>query len=48
MRPEAIVERVPEVALPCSQIDDCLKCHHRTFTQQLMETEAEIHKEALG
>ena len=42
------VPRVPELALPCSQIDDYLKCDHRTFIQQLMEAEAEIHSGALG
>ena len=29
-----------EMALPCSQTDDYIKYHHRTFIQQLMETEA--------
>ena len=38
-----IVERVPELALFCIQIDDYLKYHHRTFFQQQMETEAESH-----
>ena len=28
--------QVPELALPCSQIDDYLKCHYRTFIKQLM------------
>ena len=42
------MERVPELALPCSQIDDYLKCHHRTFIQQLMEADAEIHSGALS
>ena len=33
--------RGPDLDLSCSQTDDCLKYHHRTFIQQLMETEAE-------
>ena len=40
---EAIVERVPELAFPCNQTDDYLNRHHRTFIQQLMEPDAEIH-----
>ena len=31
LRAEAVVERVPELALPCNQIDDYLNCHHRTL-----------------
>ena len=39
---------MPELALPCIQIDEYLKYHHRTFIQQLMESEAETCSEALG
>ena len=35
---------LPELALPCSQIDNYLKCHHKTLIQQLMEAESESHK----
>ena len=31
-----------EGAFPCSQTDEYLKCHYRTFIQQLMETELEL------
>ena len=34
-------ERGSDLDLPCSKIDYYLKYHHRTFIQQLMETEAE-------
>ena len=34
---------MPELALPCNQIDEYLKCNHRPFIQQLMETVAETH-----
>ena len=39
---------MPELALCCSQIDEYLKYHHRTFIQQLMETEVETNIRALG
>ena len=35
------IERGPELALSYSQIDEYLKYHHRTFIQELMETEAD-------
>ena len=31
----------------CSETDEYLKCHHRTFIQQLMGTETETHIGAL-
>ena len=34
----AILMRVLELAFPCNQIND-----HRTFFQELMEADAEIH-----
>ena len=39
---------MPKLVLPYNQIADYLKCHHRTFVQQLMKAEAEIHSRALG
>ena len=44
----SIEERVTKLALPCSQIDEYIKYHHRTFIQQLMETKAETCIRALG
>ena len=41
LRPQAIEERVSELSWPCSQNDEYLKYHQRTFIQQLMKTEAE-------
>ena len=31
LRAEAAVERVPDLAFPCNQMDEYLNCHHRTF-----------------
>ena len=45
---QAIEERVPELVLPCSQIDEYLKCHYRNFIFQLIETETETCSGALG
>ena len=39
----AVVERVPELALPYNQIDDYLNCQHGIFIQLLMEADAVIH-----
>ena len=36
-----------QTGLACSQIDEYLKYHHRTFIKQLMETEAETRIRAL-
>ena len=40
--------KVSLLALPCSQIDEYIKYHHRTFIQQLMEAEVETHSRAHG
>ena len=43
----ARVERVPELAIYYNQIGDYPNRHHRTFIQQLMESDKEIHTQAL-
>ena len=48
MTPAKTLSNRRELTLPWIQIDDCLKCHHRNFIQQLMETEAETHSGALS
>ena len=35
------------LTLPSIQIDDYFKCHHRSFIQELMESEAQTHSRAL-
>ena len=42
------MERVPELAFICNEIDDYLKDHHRIFNQQLVEADAEVYSKTLG
>ena len=46
MRPLAIVERVPELAIYCNHIGDYPNYHHRT--SNLMEADTEIYSQALS
>ena len=44
----AIVKRVLELVFPYNQISNYPNFHHRAFMQSLTETDAVIHRQALG